>query len=311
MGDASLATAGMEEEATPRGKRRKRRKIGARTTSREVSDNPVFWREWRQASFSSPRLTRVVLALTLILLLVLYATVGFDKREVHGTVLFIAVLGVVLQGVFTTSMAFGNERESRTWDVLLTTPLSAWRITFGKFVGVLKALWFFPAIALADLVLAAISGVVSPMLALHAILIMLGPAVLLSSVGTTCGLLFRRGMSAAVATLAVALAIWLLCWPALGVLAGAMRLVDHETTDLIARVLYFINPIAMMMSAVEGAGDIYARNRYEVGEGPGSAYALFEFTRLTIFVLLGYLGVSAGLLALAVSRFNRWAPRTS
>jgi ABC-type transport system involved in multi-copper enzyme maturation permease subunit len=226
-------------------------------------------------------------------------------------VLVIAALGVVLQATFTTTMGFGSEREGRTWDVLLTTPMSPSRIVWGKLAGALRSLWFFPTVAMAHMVLAVAAGGAHPVLIVHAGLILLGPAALLSGVGTSLSLRLRRGASAAVLNLALALGLWALSWVVLAIVSDALRLMgERDLRDRLEAVLFCINPVAMAVSACEGGGARRGGMRYEI-PGIGSHVGMGTFTLVVLGVAVGYVGLAWGAARLAIARFVRWAPRAS
>ncbi len=283
----------------------------ARARSREVSDAPVLWREVRQASFGSRTTRFVVLLVTLAMFGLLYGRVRIEESGMHAMVLVIAALGVVLQATFTTTMGFGSEREGRTWDVLLTTPMSPSRIVWGKLAGALRSLWFFPTVAMAHMVLAVAAGGAHPVLLVHAGLILLGPAALLSGVGTSLSLRLRRGASAAVLNLALALGLWALSWVVLAIVSDALRLMgERDLRDRLEAVLFCINPVAMAVSACEGGGARRGGMRYEI-PGIGSHVGMGTFTLVVLGVAVGYVGLAWGAARLAIARFVRWAPRAS
>jgi hypothetical protein len=123
--------------------------------TREVSDRPVLWREVRQPLFGSRLRLIIVSVLAFVGLAFTYYWAGTSEGEfsfrvafanegLHGALSVIGAIAVMLQPVFMTAGAIANEREARTWEVLLTTPLPARSIMLGKLIGTLGPSGSFP-----------------------------------------------------------------------------------------------------------------------------------------------------------------------
>src|SRR5690606_34480354 len=131
--------------------------------SREVSDRPVLWREVRQATFGSRRNFLVVAVLVAAGMAYLYYEWGIHDEGLNMVLAIVGAIAIMVQSIFMTTGSIAHEREARTWEVLLTTPLSGRAIIFGKAAGALRAQWFIPAVVLGHFVLAAAGGYVSPL----------------------------------------------------------------------------------------------------------------------------------------------------
>jgi ABC-type transport system involved in multi-copper enzyme maturation permease subunit len=279
---------------------------------RQVSDRPVLWREVRQSAFGSRRKFLVILGLTVAVLLFLYARFGLREEGVHHSIAIIGAIFVVLHGAFMTVGGISSERDARTWDVLLTTPLTARQIILGKFLGTLRAQWFLPAVVHAHLALAVIVGAVSPIVFLHLPLIYLGPAVLLSATGVLLSLFFRKGTVAASCNLGIMLALYAASWLIVALIAWFLDMGWNSSFDLVWDACFAVNPVPMAVSTIDPAlhprpYEPQTRSYHLAGESMG----LGSFTMLVIGVFVGYLTVAAGVLVVAVGTFRRLSGRSS
>lgn len=221
--------------------------------SREVADEPVLWRELRQPAFHTR--TRLVLysALIGLVLLVMYGLIGFADRDIHYPIVVIGTLLVLLRAAAGSTASITAERDARTWETLLTTPLSSRAILWGKFAGTLRGQWFVPAVLLAHLTLSAVAGVLHPIVIFHVGVIIIACAAFLSATGVLCGLLIRRSTPAAVLNIALGLSMWLLA-PMLG--AVTLEIFGLHGTWLSDAGFYLVgasNPIFYVVTSVQGA----------------------------------------------------------
>lgn len=282
--------------------------------TREVGDRPVLWREVRLPTFGSRRTFRISVGLTIALLLLLYAWVGVTSEGLQGTVAVIGVLVVMAQSVFLTTGGISQERDARTWDVLLCTPLSGRDIVLGKFLGTLRGQWFVPAVVLGHFVIAVVFGAVHPAMLLHAAIILLGPMSLFSALGVFLGLVFRRGMTASVVNLSAALLLWIGTWVLAALFAWFFNLEVKDWYDGVWRACFVINPVSMMIAASEGTflehgiGAFRGGLIFHVYQTP---LRLGAFTAVIAGVCAGYLAAAAACLYAATRWFTRLSGRAS
>jgi ABC-type transport system involved in multi-copper enzyme maturation permease subunit len=284
---------------------------------RVVGDNPVLWREVRQPTFGSRRRLLLVAALAGIGLLLLYAKMGIADEGVHGTVAIVAAIAVMLQSVFMTTGAFVGEREGRTLEVLLTTPLSAGEIIIGKLLGALRAQWFLPAVAMADFGIAWLAGVMHPVMLLHMALIFTGPVLLFTATGLMMSLMLKKSTPASVCNLGLALLFWLAPWLVLALLEFVADRSVSSTNgrwwlDRSADCLTAFNPVAMAVSAYEPAmhpGWRASRLTYELASASEVSMAHFTMAAAGVFVVEALL--AAVVLWAALLAFKRFTGRTS
>lgn len=299
--------------ATPEPAAESAPELRLRARERTVGDRPVLWREVRQSTFGSRAAMWVAAALAVAALGLLYAFAGIDEEGLHPTLAIIGTGAALITSVFLTTGGITTEREARTWDVLLTTPLTAREIILGKFLGALRRQWFIPAVVFAHFLISVAAGQVHPVFLLHFLLILSGPLLFLTATGSLYSLLFRRGTVAAVCNLATAFTLWIGLWFGVVFLLEIFRfdaLLEMIGIDRLARVGASVNPIAMAFIAIDG-GFIggFRGARPTAYELPAKTYPLGTFTLIASGVWLGYTLAAALALWIAVSLFPRLGGR--
>ncbi len=180
----------------------------AESAARCVGDRPVLWREVRQSTLGSRRRLLLLTAAIALGLGWLYARVGLHDEITHFAVAIIGVLVLILQAALAATASIPAEREQRTWEVLMTTPLRGSEILTGKFLGALRRQWMAPTWMLGHFVLAAAIGAIHPAFLLHLVMLIAGTSVLLTGTGLLLGSVLRRSTAAAVCNIALALLLW-------------------------------------------------------------------------------------------------------
>jgi ABC-type transport system involved in multi-copper enzyme maturation permease subunit len=280
--------------------------------SRTVSDRPVLWREVRRSSIRSRSMRRALVGVVLVALALLYAFEGFASDGLQMSLAIVGGLAVMVMPVFMTTGGIAAEREARTWETLLTTPLTGREIVLGKFTGALRGLWFVPAVLLAHFVAATVAGVVPWPLLMHLVMIFLGPVLFFSATGQLFSLLFKRGVTAAVMNLLLALVLWAGLW-ILGGLIGWFGHIDTDWLERGATAVFSLNPVAMVGRAADpavGMGGVRA-GALKYGLFESGPLSLLAFTRWVAGALAFYTAGAGAALGLAVLRFNRRAGRAS
>jgi ABC-type transport system involved in multi-copper enzyme maturation permease subunit len=139
--DAPLDSSPDSPQETKEAARQRKRKKSAVVEgySRTVGDNPVLWREVQQRFTRGQWALPVALGICCCALLFLYWMSSMKEGLQIGVAMFGAVI-LLLLAALQTPGAISSEREGRTLDVLLTTPLSARAILWGKLLGSAKRL---------------------------------------------------------------------------------------------------------------------------------------------------------------------------
>jgi ABC-type transport system involved in multi-copper enzyme maturation permease subunit len=230
---------------------------------RIVADDPVLWREIRIRMFR--RAWHRWLALAAITFVSLWIMYG--ARD-DGSVALPIVLGVLLsiallQSAVLTTAGIANERESKTWETLLTTPLSGGEILWSKLAGAIcKIAWTI----LAGLVFTLVFGIIFTQTAnlylLPAwLLVCIGPCFLLSCTGIFFSLIFTRATVAAVFNLGLALALWAALPLILAIVGQTIAFASGYTRsgDVPARIALLINPYAWFGISIDGTVNRWGR----------------------------------------------------
>lgn len=280
---------------------------GADRDAREVGDRPVLWRELRQATFRTRRAAILsTLGLCAVLILV-YARVEMTEEPLHFVITTIAMLLILLRAAASSTAAFTAEREARTLETLLCTPLSAGEIVVGKFLGALRRQWYIPAFLFGHLLLSVAIGVLHPIILFHMALVVTGSVVFLLGTGIFLGLVIRRATTASVANICVGLALWAGVPFVAIVLHDFFAPANSEAWNAAARLIFDMHPLGLAMSAIEGALH-NARNYGSPGLG---TVDLLGFTMNTCLSTTGYLLAALAVLILARRVFPSWAGRNS
>lgn len=299
MGDAAALTDEHFREA-------------ART--REVGDRPVLWREVRLPTFGSRRTFRIAVGLSIAFFVLLYAWAGIHSEGLQATVAVIGALTVMVQSVFLTTGSVSGEREAKTWEVLLCTPLTGYDVVVGKFLGTLRGQWFVPTVLLGHFALSAVVGAMHPIMLVHVALTFLGPMLFFTALGAVLSLVFKRSTLAAVVNLVVALAIWAGSWIVGALIAWFFALDSVDAVEAYWQVCFAANPIAMAVSAAEPAyrdGGWFSTRNLGLYDFMDARLTAVEFTGVVVGTFIVYAGAAAVCLALAVRAFRKLSGRTS
>lgn len=285
-----------------------------RKRERMVADNPVLWREVRQPPFGSKLVFRIVSGITVVGLALLYWQAGLENEGLHASLALIGAAAMMFQSVFMTSGPYAGEREARTWEVLLTTPLSPWEILRGKLVGALFGFWFIPTVIFMHLVIGVLAGYVHPVVLVLVPLAYVGPVILLTCTGQLFSLRYHRAVTAGALNLVVAVCLWGLIWIGVAFLPVVFPNIDDPQWYKVIDGAYCLNPVAFVYSVLE------AGTR---GHGSGRGAAPFKLDLplhnlgvwKAVLVELGVFGfyVIAAAIALGLARLNfkEWSGRTS
>lgn len=222
--------------------------------SREVGDRPVLWRELAQPAFRSR--ARFVISLILVAGVLLYLNSQIDdERSRHSANMVVVGIGTGLAVLISAGAAahvFTQERESRTLDVLLTTPLTAKEIVRGKFWGALRRQWFIPTVLLVHLLLSGVFASTVPMVAmLHLAAVLFVFLAFLTSVGVWMSVISKKTTGAGVRTSLIALGMWLLPFPVIGVLSGLLNMLGSQRlVEEMVGLVSVVNPVYLAVMSL-------------------------------------------------------------
>lgn len=267
--------------------------------------NPIIIKELR----SRMRGARAFIILTAMLLLLgglMYAAYRITLVAVNYSTLISPVIGQTLFSLLAvvellaicfitpalTAGAISSERESLTYEMLLTTPLRPSAILWGKLVSALSYVFLliFAAIPLASLVF--IFGGVAPWTMLRALGVLVIISAMLGVIGIFMSAWLGRTARATIASYLVVLAL-LLVPTAIFIAVAIFR------QDIPPREILILNPISALFSAMMPTGDPQSMNGVISGLGmilagnldaaqgrlSGSPRPLYHYS-LTVYALI-------------------------
>ncbi len=301
------------------------RRRALRAVSREVSDMPVAWRELRQPLFKRSWMTWVTVALVGLLLLWadLHAIADdyIHDEGYHSALMVIASLMVLAQAANLSSGGISGEREARTWEVLLTSPLSGWQILGGKFLGALRRLWLIPTIALAHTMIAGVfTGGLQPIVLLHLSILWTSASAFLVATGTLLSLVIPKSNVSSIVNLAIALVLWaavpIVSAVVFEVILDARGAPAFKNLAADVHTAWFsLNPVLMSLVSVDGAGDtstnFWSSERYWLMLDADTKITPLSFSAVVAAFAAAYLLAAWAVLALAVRLFRTRSGRVS
>ncbi len=303
--DATIAAETDHPDAPPRPKNRRRRRRSHQRRSRTVSSAPVLWRELRRGG-RKPAIAIIGSTAGVLGLVYLYFEFGAAEQGIHMMVGFIGLLLLILQAANATAGGIANERETRTWETLLTTPLNARQILIAKTIGGGRQLTLVGGLMLFDFLVGVIAGGVHPIAGLHVGAIAISTVVFLGGTGTLMGLLFNRASTATVMNLLIGAGLWI----GLPMLAWFMIIVSGSSAEELITPLIWLNPVVMTGIAMEGAS-MNGFGRALDYDTPNGNMDPIEFTALLSIPVTVGIGAGLGALGLAIGMFPARCGRLS
>ena len=276
--------------------KRRRRKRG-------VTDNPVLWRELHNPLIGKGKRAIVVAVLIVGALIWTYFATGDELDNEWVQVIYAVIFSIltltvasVLAGTTITS-----EKESRSWDALLTTAMRPSQILGGKATGVFRRLSPILTLFFVHVTLFVVVGIIHPLVFLHLVLIMIGPLLFLVATGTYFGLRMKRTTTAVVTNMGLGLFLWALLPLLLAMLGAAVA-----RNDDLAELAMVTNPVVLIaVSIAELAdGNDLSSMRFDMPSGNLSA---IPFTLFLAGMAILYAGAGAAIIAWSCSRFRELA----
>jgi len=219
------------------------------TSVRTVSDNPVLWRELQRPLMPS-RLQRFLgLSAAVVLMLISYWSIGrhLDDSDMQIGYAFVFNFLAMLLACVVSATAIAQEKESDTWTLLLTTPLSGWQIVRGKALGLLKRFIWPTVFVAAHFAIFTAFGVLSVWVCLGILWILLTFNLIWIATGIYLSLRVKKSTFAVILNLLLPVAAYLLTFlvaVTLGSLAGGRE------GNWIGWILYYL-PYFYLATAIE------------------------------------------------------------
>lgn len=290
------------------------RRLCRTAKSGPVLGNPVLWREWRQPAFKSQRSAFLAFSGLTAFVFVL-ALFGEIESSASVGIATLLTLSIMVVAAVTTTSALSSERESRTIESLLTTPLSAQEIVMGKLLGALRRQWFSPTLLIFLLLTVGvctntISFIALPILAL----VIFPPFFFLNATGVLLSILLPKSAQAAVLNIFVALFLWL----GLPIIVQLTHEMISEFTDLFTNLgefLFYSNPIFVAPNiTLYFASDTYAGSAYRVpylGNLDTLEITVFHLFIAALYALASFLVLMLAARILARRTLRKALPRVT
>ncbi len=249
-----------------RGKRKAKATRTERTSSRVVGgklDLPVFWRDRRVTVVKSRAMRALIVLLSAGLLSLFYIQGDYREVDTHMMIMMIVLTLVLATAATVTTNAITSEREARSLDVLLTTPMTVRSIVFQKYWGNLVRLMIAPLFLLVHFLVFGLLGIIDLWFSAHVFMVTVGYASLLVGSGLLCGALLKRSATASIANMSFALSIWMGLPIMFGIMMGILGAYDGSFLQTVAIT---INPFYLLFVGLDAAMS-FSSQTLEYGSG--------------------------------------------
>ena len=226
---------------------------------RRVVGSAIIWKELREPMVQGGKAQTMIGAIAAVVALAITYFVCIKENCLSDstthmlyTIIFV-LIGMLMTAVLSAT-TITSEKESRSWPILLATPLSDWHIVLGKAVGILRKclpIWIFLTFHL-DLFVSV--GYIHPIALLHMAMLIAWMVVFFTGSGLYFSARFKRTTTAVVANVGLALVLWLII-PIIIVLASEIGAFS-ETMEELAEASKSINPLLQASTIMEGAGGV-------------------------------------------------------
>jgi ABC-type transport system involved in multi-copper enzyme maturation permease subunit len=318
----------------PQSKTKRRASRVREGLSRVVGDPAVLWRERELRLMKMGPWTRGIAATILVLGVLALYWIAMMHQAVAITVAMVGVFGILLNAAGVNASSIAGEREGRTLDVLLTSPLSSADLVRQKFLGGFLRLWPLWAIVVVHLLAFNFSypialvlrqidlfipatwqvnwgrdpnwtGAYSSIWTIPMFVAALAPPVaMLCASGVFFSTLTRKTTRASVFNLLLALALWVAAPAFLGITMS----ITGEIDPLIVGVLWpnpFVLSSAPLVELIQDRGSVTSMFNYDFDLPESSGLSLFQMWFVLIIVGALYLGAAAAFLRLAAARLRK------
>lgn len=276
------------------------------TTIRRIADHPILWRELRSPFIKGSRTINIIgflimLAALAITYLFLIANDALRQDDPHTFYCVLFTILALLHNVLVTGTTITSEKESRTWPLILMTPLHDHQILLAKFLGLVRRCLPVWALLFLHVIIFTLVGYIHPVLILQLAIIVFPLIVFTSSVGLYFSARLKRTVAAVLATLAFAVTIWVVL-PVFNVILFDEVLHNRDIASISVRSNPIVQVIvASIATAGERAADRSIANlSYEWPDNPDSNFHQAN----TAFILLAAVH-------LALALFFAWRARAN
>ena len=271
--------------------------------ARDVSDHPVLWRETRRPLMAKPWQAIVGAAASVVLMLATYVVLHGDRmlesEWVHAGYAWVFNLVVWLLSSVLAATAIAQEKESDTWTLLLTTPLSGSDIVWGKVTGLYRRLAWPAALIVTHFVAFTLAGIVRwPALLLTLWVIFSFNSVWVAA-GVYLSLRVKKVTFAVILNLLLAVGVYLGVFFVLVVLAELSGPADRDLPQLVG---WYLPYFYLGVGICDGWTDFSADTLLLPNDSQVSGYLFLAVVFVTGLV---HLAVGWGVLQSTAARFDR------
>jgi len=273
------ATGQLDNSAGKRRFRRAAKGAGANQQAfagaiRRVVGPPIIWKELRSPMFRHHKIRTCILASIGLILLsgTYYLCAKANILDDEGTHAAYAVIFMAVGMLFTIVLpatSITSERESRSWPVLLATPLDDKDILLGKFVGALRRC--FPAwlLLFGHIIVFSLIGFIHPLAIIQTGILVTWTVIFLSSSGLYFSSRFKNTTTAVIMNFTLAATIWAILPLLMAIVASINTPFTRDARELVEAYID-TNPFVHMgniMIATAGEKSVNTGSYYWPGKG--------------------------------------------
>jgi len=262
-------------------------------TIRRVVGPPIIWKELRSPLFRHHKIRTCVFAFICLILLsgtyyLCAKTLLLDDEGTHAAFAVIFLGTGMLFTIVLPATSITTEIESRSWPVLLATPLDDKDILLGKFVGSLRRC--FPAwlLLFGHIIAFSALGFIHPFAIVQTGILVIWLVIFLSGSGLYFSSRFKHTTTAVMMNFALVAAIWAILPLLMGLIASINTPFARDARELVHAYLD-TNPFVHMgniMIATAGGKAVKTGSYYWPGQGTLNTA---ESTVLMLICMVGYI----------------------
>lgn len=263
--------------------------------SRDVGDNPVLWRELRRDFFlRKGKIRWIVLASVGLMFSLLYTSQWqlLVRQEYPHIAAFCLAQAALLLFIATISASsISTEKESDTWQLIVSTPLSGRQIVYGKIFGMLSRLMLPACLVLLHTIIFTILGAISWIGSIVTLLTLAGFALPWIPIGLFLSLRLNSTTTAVVVTLVLQLLTYVGLLAVLSLTSKLLRLDDDIIGfALIVEPFYYI--AESLYRSFDFSGTIRLYNISHVRVSYATWLVIFQLVWI-VHLTLAWLGIEA------------------
>ncbi|MFC1792539.1 ABC transporter permease [Planctomycetota bacterium] len=292
------ATGQLDSSSGKRRSRRAAKGAGANQQAfagaiRRVAGPPIIWKELRSPIFRRHKIRTCILAFIGLILLsgTYYLCVKANVLDDEGTHAAYAVIFMAVGMLFTIVLpatSITTEKESRSWPVLLATPLNDKDILLGKFIGALRRC--FPAwlLLFGHIIAFSLMGFIHPLAIIQTGILVTWIVIFLSGSGLYFSSRFKHTTTAVSMNFGLVVVIWAILPLLMGLIALINTPFTRSARELVEAYID-TNPFVHMgniMIATAGEEPYKIGRYYWPGQGTLNAV---ESTVLMLVCMVNYI----------------------